>query len=494
MKTKTFPGGYRFKNFCGQPKSVLLTPELPKKVFIPLAQGFGSPVEPNVNVGDAVKAGQIIGLSDSNISSPVHSSISGKIVDIKTANYFKRQIKMIVIEGDGKNEYEKIEGYTHEWNKLLPEKLEEILYKSGVTSLDREGIPTHFKSSIIKPEEVENIIVHGTGSEPYNVSLEILLEGKKLYGFVDGIKILKRIMPKAKVYLALNKEKKAIVERISKLTSNLEYAEVLPVTPKYPQGYDEILVPTVLGKKFPYGYSAANIGIVVLNIQAVLHAYEAVVLGKPVIERIVALCGLSFKENIHVKVRVGTLLKDVLKGNVKDAPARVILNSLLTGFELNDYTLPVDRTFSQIVALHEDKERKMFSFMRPGLKTDSFSNSYLSTFLKTCKEVSTNCQGEKRPCIQCGYCVSVCPVEINPTLLDRYARTSIDENLMTYGIFNCIECNLCSYVCPSKIPLGNNLKEAKIKLIEIGCDNSICILPKFNLKGLEAYKGVKTIR
>ena len=250
----------------------------------------------------------------------------------------------------------------------------------------------------------------------------------------------------------------------------------------------------MLGKKFPYGYSAANIGIVVLNIQAVLQVQDAVVEGNPSIERTIALCGPSFKENVHVKVKVGTPLKYVLKDRLKEGSCRVILNSLLTGFDLNDFSLPVDRTFSQIIAIPEDTERKLFSFLRLGNKTDSYSRSFLSAIIKMKKTMNTNLRGDERPCIQCGYCMEVCPVGIMPAFIDRYIKVGINETLMNYGIFNCIDCNLCSYVCPSKISLGQNLKNAKTKLIDVGCDQSLCVLPKVNLKGLEEYKGVKKIR
>jgi len=494
MKPKTFSGGYAFKGFKGQPQAVLIEPEIPRKVIIPLSQGFGGDPKPIVKVGDSVYAGQIIGRDDTNISSPVHASISGTVKTITKMNYFKRHVIMIVIEGGGEAAYQALEGYSPQWTKLSPEKIEELLYKSGVTSLDREGIPTHFKTSIIMPEEVEDLIVHGVGSELYNSSLDVLLKGKELFGFVDGIKILKRIMPHARVHLALNAENKAIIERIKKLTSSFDNFNIYPTAPKYPQGYDEVLVPTLLGKKFPYGYSAANIGIVVLNTQAVLSAFKAVTEGKPLIDRIISLCGPSFREAVHIKVRIGTPLEHILKGRIKDVPSRVVLNSLLTGTELNNLSLPVDRTFSQLVALPEDAERKLLAFTRPGLKSDSYSNAFISSLIGKKKTADTNWHGEKRPCIQCGYCISVCPVKIIPTLLDRYISSGISEILMKYEIFNCIDCNLCSYVCPSKIPLAKNLKTAKAKLIESGCDHSLCILPKFNLKGLEQYKGIKVTK
>jgi len=494
VKEKTFRGGYSFKRFVGQPSEELAALAVPRKVMIPLAQGFGSPLEPQVKVGDKVAAGQIIARDDSKISSPIHASISGKVVGIEKRNYFKREVTMVMIEGDGAEDFQRLEGYSSNWEKLPSELLEELLYKSGVTSLDRQGIPTRFKSSLISPREVEDLIIHGIESEAYNTSLEVLLRGKGLYAFVEGIKILKTIMPQAKVHLALNRNRKEIIERVKKLTTNLENFNLYPLAPKYPQGYDEVLVPTLLGKKFPYGYSAANIGIIILNVQAVLQVFEAVAEGKPLIERTVALCGPSFKRPRHLKVRVGTPLNFLLKDELREGPVRVVMNSLLTGPELKDLSLSIDRTFMQIIALPEGKERELLAFLRSGLNSDSYSRTFLSNFFRTPKQVTTNRYGEERPCIQCGYCLEVCPVGILPTLLDRYRRLGINETLMRYGIFNCIECNLCSYVCPSKITLAENLKNAKAKLIEIGCDHSLCILPKFNLIGLEEYKGVKATR
>ena len=47
-----------------------------------------------------------------------------------------------------------MEGHSSDWENLPVETIEELLYLSGVSSLDREGIPTRYRSSIIAPEEV----------------------------------------------------------------------------------------------------------------------------------------------------------------------------------------------------------------------------------------------------------------------------------------------------------------------------------------------------
>lgn len=491
---RTFKGGYKFKRYAGQPSPVLVDDKLPERVVIPMRQGFGTEVSPLVKKGDTVFAGQIIGRDDDSISSPVHASINGVVEDIKKVNYFKRDITMVVIRRtDDSAEISKVQGYSAEWAKLDTAEIERLIYLSGASSLDREGIPTRFKSSIIHPDDVRHLIVHATESEPYNISLDALLSKKRLLYFFDGLKILKRILPNCKVHLAVNVHRKKIIEELVKLTSDLEWIGIYSFEPKYPQGYDEMLVPTILKQRFPYGYSAANIGVVVLSTQAVMGAYEAVTEGKPLIERVVALCGPSMKEPKHIKVRVGTPLNHILSGRLDaDNPSRVVLNSLLTGFHMNDLNLPIDRTFSQIVAIHEAKDRKFLAFMDPGIKSDSYTRAFLAKWIPLFhKKPDTNMHGDQRPCISCAFCEEICPVGIIPHLLSKYVqRGVIDETLMNYEIFNCIECGLCSFVCPSKIPLLQHMREGQEKLVIQGCDRTQCILPRFDLKGIEEYRGV----
>ncbi len=494
---RTFKGGYRFVNFEGQPKDVLEEALIPQRVTIPLRQGFGGEGNCVVSPGEKVCAGQIIGSNDHGVSSPVHATINGVVEEVRRINYFKRDCLMVSIKGDGTSDYQKVQGATPHWEHLEPIELERILYLSGVTALDREGIPTQMRSSVILPEDACAIIVHGVGSEPYNISQNILLQGKNTLRLIEGIRILHKIMPNAKVYLALNSQRKKTLEELLKLSAQYDWLEAYALEPKYPQGYDEMLVPTLLKQKFPYGYSAANIGAVIVNLQAVLQAYEAVVEGKPLIERTIALCGPAFKEPVHIKARIGTALKDLVSLRIKEGMIpRFVLNGILTGPELKDLTLPIDKAYSQIIAIPENHRREFLSFLQFGPQSDSYSHTFLAKFYPTTKKTcETNKHGEERACISCNYCEEVCPVAIIPHLLSKYVqRNIIDETVMNLRIFNCIECGLCSYVCPSKIPLAKHIKDGQERLTIQGCDRNQCILPYFsNLKGIEEYRGAKKL-
>lgn len=472
-KSKTFSGGFSFRGFEGRPRNEIIELQIPPKVLIPLKQGFGDETKPVVQPGEYIKAGQIIGISEDRISNPVHSSVNGVVETIGKITFFCNDINTVTIKPDGTTDWKLLEQHSPDWTNLPVKVIEKLLYLSGAASSGKGGIPTGHKSSAVLPGEVENLIVHGTGSEPFNLSLSLLFQGGRLQDFIEGLKILKTVMPKASVHLALNKDEEKWIEEIHKLTDGINWIEIYSLTPKYPQGFDEMLIYSVLGKKPAYGFSATCTDVVILDIQAVLHVRDAVVEGKPVIERIVGLGGAGWKENIHLKVRVGTPVEYITAQFLKEEGIyRLVFDSLLTNKAVTDFSLPIARTISQLAAVPENTNREMLSFLRAGFDRYSFSKSFLSALAPDSGKIcNTNIHGEERPCISCGYCEEACPAGIIPHLLDKYiVNNIIDEKLIDYGIFNCIECNLCSFVCPSKIHLAKHIMEGREKLTANVCE------------------------
>ncbi|HEB29853.1 MAG TPA: 4Fe-4S dicluster domain-containing protein [Spirochaetes bacterium] len=492
IKNRRFSGGYRFSKFEGEPGEKIIENPVPQKVIIPLKQGFGKEVVPVVKKGDAVKAGQMIGNDANSVSNPVHSSVNGTVEDIQKMAYPDGEIESVIIHSDGTDGWQALKGQSSDWKKLSDEKIEELIYLSGVAALDSAGIPTRFNSSIVPPKDIKNIIIQAAGDEVYNLSPEVLFEGDRLNQFIYGIRLLRRVMPGAAVHIVLNKYLKKLINKISSLSRDSDWIKIYPLEPKYPQSCNEVVIPTVLKKKYPYGFLPASIGVVVLSAQTALHVYEAVALGKPLIERTIALCGPGFDENLHVKVRVGTPVNDIISPNVKNPEdCRFVTDSTMKGNTITDTGLPIQRTWSKIVALREKKEGEMLSFAKPGFAKDSYSMTFASSFINFKKNADTNIHGEERACISCGFCEQVCPVGIIPHLLFRYTeRDLVDEILVIYRIYKCINCNLCTYVCPSKIQVAAYIKEGTEKLLEMGIDYTDPVKQSFELKGLEEYKGL----
>ncbi len=494
LRNRGFSGGYRFRAFQGAPRNELIPLKIPQKTQIPLQHGFGREVTPLVKTGESVRAGQIIGIDDNSVSTPVHATVNGVVEEIKELEYFGTAIRAVTIKSDGTEEWQPLKGGSADWTKFSAEAIEERLYLSGVTSLGRSGIPTRFKSSVIPPREVEHLIVHGIGSEVYNVSLSPLLEGDLLNRFISGLKILKVCMPEAVFHVAINSEQRSLVKQLKALSTDLDWMGIYALEPKYPQENDEVLIPTLLNREYPYGYLSANIGVIVLDIQAVLHVYEAVAGGMPLIERYLALCGPRFTQNSYLKVRVGTSINDIVDGRLRGVEeTRLIVDNPLTGSAVTDPSLPIDRSCSGIVAIDEQDHGEFVGFALPGFTKDSYTRTFAANFMPVKRKINTNVHGEERSCVFCGFCEDVCPVGIIPHLIYRNVeRNNIDEILVYYRIFNCIDCNLCSYVCPSKIGVAAYIKEGKNKLIAMELDQAALLSPDIKLKGLDELKRLAT--
>jgi electron transport complex protein RnfC len=73
----------------------------------------------------------------------------------------------------------------------------------------------------------------------------------------------------------------------------------------------------------------------------------------------------------------------------------------------------------------------------------------------------------EKPCIRCGECAEVCPVQLLPQQLYWYACADDEAKLRSYGLTDCIECGCCDLVCPSHIPLTADFRVAKARIREM---------------------------
>ncbi|HHT9126124.1 MAG TPA: 4Fe-4S dicluster domain-containing protein [Candidatus Brocadiia bacterium] len=481
---KTFSGGFFLKNFSGIPKPTIEEVPLPARVIIPLKQGYGSEVPPTVKPLDKVTAGQVIGIRDSSISTPVLASVNGTVEQFIKIKYLNNEVYAIVIKSDGSKGWTKIEVASPKFESKKPDEIGKILYTAGVTSLGPSGFPTRYNTSSAKVENITDLIINAVNTEPFLPTNEILLKGnpetssgQAIERFVTGVRILRQALPKANVHIGINRQDNEIIIKLINAAKGRgtqaglgSWLHIYPLKPKYPQEHEAVLTNTILSRVVPYGGHAADIGIVVLDVQAVLHAYEAVVEGKPLIERIVTLGGSAYKDNIAVKVRVGTPIEHILAHRIKgDVEKRVILGGIMTGITQSDLSVPITKTTSSIVALEENKKREFLTFLRPGINRHSFSNTFLSAIFPFWKKRSdTNIHGEFRPCIVCTYCTDACPVDMMPHLLSKYVRFGPLEETLKLKLYACIDCGLCTYVCPAKIPLMEDIQAGRRRIVEEG--------------------------
>src|SRR4030065_651465 len=162
VKTATFERGihpeYQKEITSNKP---ITSAQLPSRVVIPLSQHTGAPAKPEVNIGDEVKRGQLIGSPPGFVSAPVHASISGKVTAIaEFLHPSGRMISSVVIESDGKDESISFKENV-DYMSLGIEEIKTIIKDAGIVGLGGAAFPTNVKLSPPKEKPIDMVILNG---------------------------------------------------------------------------------------------------------------------------------------------------------------------------------------------------------------------------------------------------------------------------------------------------------------------------------------------
>ena len=132
-------------------------------------------------------------------------------------------------------------------------------------------------------------------------------------------------------------------------------------------------------------------------------------------------------------------------------------NSLITTGQLNGRKVDPDTHLgffeNTLNILPDGPEDEMFGFMRPGLNKPTVSKTFLSCLVKKEVQLDGTLHGEKRACINCSYCETICPVDLMPSFIMKALTSDDIEEALQLGLLDCCRCGLCSFACPSKIEL-----------------------------------------
>jgi len=207
---------------------------------------------------------------------------------------------------------------------------------------------------------------------------------------------------------------------------------VLPLTVKYPQGAEKMLIKAVLDREVPSGTLPSGVGVIVQNVGSVAVLAEVFETGLPLVERIVTVSGPGVQRPANLIVPVGTMLCDLLAfcgGRTPDA-AEVLNGGPMMGLAQRDLRAPILKGTSGVVVLTRGQVRDQAAF----------------------------------PCIHCGRCLDACPMFLNPSQLGDLARVGRYEEMAAAHLADCMLCGSCSYVCPSNIPLAQLFQASKAAL------------------------------
>ncbi len=433
MKLFSFKGGIHpseFKELTSD-KEIEDLP-LPKKVVIPLHQHAGQIAKPIVSVNDYVKKGQKIGIAEGFISSNVHATISGKVVEIKPYPHpLGKQVPSIIIESDGKDEWIEVSQSFKEYFRLLPQEIRNIIQEAGIVGLGGAAFPTHVKLTPPKDKIINAVIINGCECEPYlTCDYQLMLKYSK--EIIQGLKIIMKALDTSKGFIGIEKNKPLALQKMVNEAAKEPNIEVLALKTKYPQGAEKQLIKAILKKEVPPGGLPLDVGCVVHNVGTALAVRDAIVKGHPLVERIITVTGKGIKTPRNLRVRMGTLFSEVIEqcGGYASEPGKIIMGGPMMGLAQDTDAVPVIKGTSGILVLSKE-------------------------------EIDDR---EESSCIKCCKCISACPVNLLPNMIVLYARNRIWDKTGVYNVDDCIECGCCAYVCPAKIPLVKYIKEAKVKV------------------------------
>ncbi len=401
--------------------------DAPKTVTIPMTMHIGAPATPVVKVGDLVKVGTKIGEANGYVSSPVYSSVSGKVVkliDILQGN--GTNTTAVVIESDGE--------MTKEESLVAPvvnnrEELIAAIKEAGIVGLGGAGFPTQVKFDV-DPERVEYLIINGAECEPY-VTSDTVTMMERADDMAHALKEIKRCMGIDNVIIGIESNKKEAIASMKKMAASLAElkVEVKVLPPVYPQGGEKVLVYHTVGRKIPVGKLPIDVGCIVINCTTLATIGSYLKTGMPLVEKCVTVDGKAVKNPQNLIAPIGTSFNDLFEacGGLTTQPEKLIYGGPMMGITVPSADAVILKNTNAVLALTK-KEAWM-------PKTTA--------------------------CIRCGKCLNSCPFGLAPVQISNAYDNRSAEDLKELNVLACMECGCCGFVCPANRPLVQKNKLAK---------------------------------
>ena len=411
---------------------------VPAQLILPLAQHVGDPAQPIVSIGEHVLKGQLIAETEGALGAPIHASSSGKVVAIEPwpiSRRYGETAPCIVIETDGEDRAIERADTPPDYDSLAPEVLEQLILQGGIVGLGGAVFPTAQKLMQANTCELEYLILNGVECEPY-ISCDDLLMRERADAVLSGGQILMHALGIDVCYVVVESDKPQALHLLEDALNEIGDDRIIlkQVPTIYPSGGEDQLVQLVTNREVPSGGLPSDVGCLVQNVGTAVAIHDWIHHNEPLISRITTVTGPGVAMPMNVRARIGTTVADIINfaGGYTDQAKHLIIGGPMTGKSVSTDRVPVVKATNCILVIAEVPSA-----------------------------------GPELPCIRCGDCAAVCPVQLLPQQLFWYACADDEKHLRSYGLTDCIECGCCDLVCPSHIPLTADFRIAKGRIQEM---------------------------
>lgn len=289
---------------------------------------------------------------------------------------------------------------------------EEDLYK-GVEEFTTVNIKTNFIENLKKYNHfdwdlltnIKTIILNGIEDEPY-VANKTFLHCYETSGILQMLDLISEAYKIPNVFIYLKETDRESIEAFNEYLGTYPNIKIKILPDYYPIG-NEFIMQDFL-KLTPESY--------IFSTEKMYDMYVKIIKERVKDTTFLTITGDAIINPQVFKVKIGTLLKDIVKENID--------------FIDHNYTMYVNGIMKSEVSKIEDI-----------IITEDIRAIY---FMKNKKYVSKDCSN-------CGKCNEVCPVNCNPYLALKTKGKYQNEK--------CINCGLCTFICPSYIDLAKYLNK-----------------------------------
>lgn len=410
---------------------------IPAQLILPIEQHVGEPAQPVVGVGDRVLKGQLVAEPDGEMGAPVHASSSGTVIAIERWPVSRRhgdKAPCIVIECDGKDEAI-ADAPIEDYRSLAPADLLLRILDGGIVGLGGAVFPTAQKLMQARTCETEFLILNGVECEPY-ISCDDVLMRERAPEILSGAQVLMHALQIETCYVAVESDKPAAIARLAEVLGEIDDDRIVlkQVPTIYPSGGEDQLVQLVTNREVPSGGLPTDVGCLVQNVGTAAAVSDWILRNEPLISRVTTISGDGVVAPVNVRARIGTTIEEAIThaGGYTDGARYLVIGGPMTGKSVTTDEVPLVKASNCVLVLSE-----------------------------------TPSAGDELPCIRCGDCAAVCPVQLLPQQLFWYTCADDEKKLREFGLLDCIECGCCDLVCPSHISLTADFRMAKGRIREL---------------------------